>query len=59
MKTITKFLPVLLLPFLSAPVCAQSVTWTNFLRQRQISTGVELQTDVAASGSRQSLLPLE
>lgn len=41
------------------PAGAQTVTWTNFLRQRQMLSGVELQVDVASSGSRLSLLPLE
>lgn len=59
MKLLPKFLLPILLAAPFAPVGAQTVTWTNFLRQRQVVSGVELQTDVAAAGSRLSLLPLE
>jgi hypothetical protein len=59
MKSPAKSLLLLLLAAVSVPVGAQQPTWTNFLRQRQALTGVELQTNVANNGSRLSLLPLE
>ena len=59
MKIHSKLLLALLIGVTSVPVAAQQVTWTNFLRQRQALTGVELQTNVANSGSQLSLLPLE
>lgn len=59
MKIHSKLFLTALISSASIPVAAQEVTWTNFLRQRQALTGVELQTNVANAGSRLSLLPLE
>jgi hypothetical protein len=59
MKLHPKFLLAVLLVVTSIPVGAQQPTWTNFLRQRQALSGVELQTNVPNTGSRLSLLPLE
>ena len=43
----------------SAGVADAQTTWTNFLRQRQVGSGVELQVEVGQTGSRPALLPLE
>ena len=60
MKSHSKILLALLIAATSVPVSAQQQpTWTNFLRQRQALTGVELQTNVPNTGSQLSLLPLE
>lgn len=40
-------------------LAAQNTSWTNYLRQTQMGTGVELQTEVANHGMRAALLPLE
>lgn len=60
MKFHSKLLLALFVAVTSVPVSAQQQpTWTNFLRQRQALTGVELQTNVPNNGSQLSLLPLE
>lgn len=46
-------------PLAGAPLAAQNATWTNYLRQTQMGTGVELQTEVLNNGTRAALLPLE
>lgn len=58
MKTVKAFAAALLTLGCTIPA-TQAATWTNFLRQIQAVSGAVLQVDVAATGSRLSLLPME